>query len=227
MNKKHKLLLAEDEPSLGLILKESLERRGFLVNHCENGETAWDLYQKESFDLLILDVMMPKLDGFSLAEKVRKSDTYIPIIFLTAKSTTEDVVEGFDKGGNDYIKKPFSMEELIVRVKALLERKSNPLHQEWIGVGKYQFHPGKQILKWQDDEHYLTHKESELLKELILHKNELTDRSLILQKLWGSADFFNGRSMDVYISKLRKKLEKDQELQILNIRGYGYKLICG
>ena len=161
-----------------------------------------------------------------MAQKVRKSDSYIPIIFLTAKSTTEDVVAGFENGGNDYVKKPFSMEELIVRAKALLERKSNPLHQEWLELGEYKFHPGKQILKWQEQEDYLTHKESEVLKELILHKNELTDRSIILEKLWGNDDFFNGRSMDVYISKLRKKLEKDPDLQILNIRGYGYKLVC-
>lgn len=227
MNRKYKILLAEDEPSLGMILKESMESRGFEVVHCENGAEAWNCFQKQAFDLLILDVMMPKLDGFSLAQKVRKSDTYIPIIFLTAKSTTEDVVAGFENGGNDYVKKPFSMEELIVRAKALLERKRNPLHQEWLELGEYKFHPGKQILKWQEQEDYLTHKESEVLKELILHKNELTDRSIILEKLWGNDDFFNGRSMDVYISKLRKKLEKDPDLQILNIRGYGYKLVCG
>jgi DNA-binding response OmpR family regulator len=226
MKKDYQLLLAEDEPSLALILKESLESRGFKVDHCEDGEEAWKSYQAKEYDLLILDVMMPKLDGFSLAQKVRKANGYIPIIFLTAKSTTNDVVEGFEKGGNDYIKKPFSMEELIVRVKALLERKSNPIHQEWITIGKYQFHPGKQILKIEQDETYLTSKESEVLKELMMHQNELTDRSTILEKLWGSADFFNARSMDVYISKLRKKLEKDPELQILNIRGYGYKLIC-
>ncbi|SMG30732.1 DNA-binding response regulator, OmpR family, contains REC and winged-helix (wHTH) domain [Marivirga sericea] len=225
MKKEYQLLLAEDEPSLGLILKESLESRGFKVDHCEDGEAAWNCYQGKDYDLLILDVMMPKLDGFSLAQKVRKVDGYIPIIFLTAKSTTNDVVEGFEKGGNDYIKKPFSIEELIVRVKALLEKKSNPIHQEWMTIGKYQFHPGKQILKIEEDETYLTSKESEVLKELMMHQNELTDRSTILEKLWGSADFFNARSMDVYISKLRKKLEKDPELQILNIRGYGYKLI--
>ncbi|WNB18301.1 response regulator transcription factor [Marivirga arenosa] len=227
MKKNYRLLLAEDEPSLGLILKESIESRGFQVDHCEDGEKAWLSYQQNDYDLLILDIMMPKLDGFSLAKKVRNSDTYIPIIFLTAKSTTEDVIEGFEKGGNDYVKKPFSMEELIVRVKALLERKSNPIHQEWTPVGKYNFHPGKQLLKFEHEELYLTSKESEVLKELILHQNELTDRSLILEKLWGSADFFNARSMDVYISKLRKKLEKDPDLQILNIRGYGYKLVCG
>ncbi|WP_340153805.1 response regulator transcription factor [uncultured Marivirga sp.] len=226
MTKKYKILLAEDEPSLGMILKESMESRGFEVNHSEDGEAAWQSYQSHQYDLLVLDVMMPKLDGFSLAQMVRKSDSYIPIIFLTAKSATQDLIEGFEKGGNDYIKKPFSMEELIVRAKALLERKSNPLHQEWLSLGKYQFHPGKQILKWQEQEDYLTHKESEVLKELILHKNELTDRSIILEKLWGNADFFNGRSMDVYISKLRKKLDKDSDLQILNIRGYGYKLVC-
>lgn len=227
MSTKDKILLAEDEPSLGMILKESMESRGFEVFHCENGESAWDSFQYNQFDLLILDVMMPKLDGFHLAQKIRKSDSYIPIIFLTAKSTTEDVVQGFEIGGNDYVKKPFSMEELIVRVKALLNRKKNPLHQDWLSIGKYKFHPGKQILKWQNEEDYLTYKESEVLKELILHKNELTDRSVVLEKLWGNADFFNGRSMDVYISKLRKKLEKDTNLQILNIRGYGYKLICG
>ena len=169
--------------------------------------------------------MMPKKDGFMVAQAVRKQHPFIPIIFLTAKSRTEDVVEGFGYGANDYIKKPFSMEELIVRIKALVNRAEKPQLNEWISLGKYRFHLQKQLLQINEEEECLTHREAQLLHELIQHKNDLTDRSLILKKLWGSDDFFNARSMDVFISKLRKKLDKDPNIQIVNVRGYGYKLI--
>jgi DNA-binding response OmpR family regulator len=219
------IILAEDEPSLGMIVKESLESRNFQVTLCENGEEALMAYEKEKPDALVLDIMMPKKDGFMVAQAVRKQDPFIPIIFLTAKSRTEDVVEGFGYGANDYIKKPFSMEELIVRIKALVNRAEKPQLNEWISLGKYRFHLQKQLLQFNEEEECLTHREAQLLHELIQHKNDLTDRSLILKKLWGSDDFFNARSMDVFISKLRKKLDKDPNIQIVNVRGYGYKLI--
>lgn len=219
------IILAEDEPSLGMIVKESLESRNFQVTLCENGEEALMAYEKEKPDALVLDIMMPKKDGFMVAQAVRKQDPFIPIIFLTAKSRTEDVVEGFGYGANDYIKKPFSMEELIVRIKALVNRAEKPQTNEWISIGKYRFHLQKQLLQFNEEEECLTHREAQLLHELIQHKNDLTDRSLILKKLWGSDDFFNARSMDVFISKLRKKLDKDPNIQIVNVRGYGYKLI--
>ena len=223
---KVKVLLAEDEASLGMIVKESLETRDFLVFLAEDGEQAIEIYKKEQPDILVLDVMMPKKDGFSVAEDIRKENKRIPIIFLTAKSQTSDVLEGFHKGGNDYLKKPFSMEELIVRIKALLDRIEIKSNVDHINIGKYIFNLTKQTLEKDNNLEQLTHREAELLFYLFEKKNEILDRSFILNKLWGNDDFFNARSMDVFISKLRKKLKKDENIQILNVRGFGYKLIC-
>jgi DNA-binding response OmpR family regulator len=170
--------------------------------------------------------MMPKKDGFSLAKEIRKTNENIPIIFLTSKSRTEDVVEGFGIGGNDYLKKPFSMEELIVRMHALLDRKRKRESSEEIPIGKYLFSFSKQKLLFGATETLLTHREAQLLFQLSENRNEVTDRSMILNQLWGNDDFFNARSMDVFISKLRKKLAEDHTIEILNIRGYGYKLVC-
>lgn len=225
MAEKIKLLLAEDEAALGQIIKESLETRNFEVILCDNGEKAFEKYQSEQPELLVLDVMMPKKDGFTLAKDVRAIDDAIPIIFLTAKSQTADVVEGFSIGGNDYLKKPFSMEELIVRIHNLLNRTKVQKTSESLVIGKYTFDFPKQQLSFQDEEAIqLTHRESHLLFHLIKNKNQVLDRSLILNKLWGTDDFFSARSMDVFITKLRKKLDKDKSLQIINVRGYGYKL---
>ena len=226
MNKKVKLLLAEDEPSLGQIVKESLETRNFEVFHAVNGVEAYNIYKKEQPEVLVLDVMMPKKDGFTLAKEIRKQNNSIPIIFLTAKSQTKDVLEGFSHGGNDYLKKPFSMEELIVRIHALLDRINIKKDFENIKIGDYQFNYKKQTLQFKEISELLTHRETELLFNLWRQKNEVLDRTYILKKLWGNDDFFNARSMDVFISKLRKKLKKDKNIQIINIRGFGYKLIC-
>jgi DNA-binding response OmpR family regulator len=226
MNDKIKILLAEDEPSLGQIIKESLETRNFEVLLCADGEQAYKTYKIEKPVLLVLDVMMPKKDGFTLAEEIRKEDPEIPIIFLTAKSQTEDVVHGFTIGGNDYLKKPFSMEELIVRINALLYRNKNENLNEPIQLGNYLFNLKTQTLQINSEIVTLTHREAHLLYHLINNKNEVLERSFILKKLWGDDDFFNARSMDVFITKLRKKLNKDDTLQIVNVRGYGYKLIC-
>ncbi|WP_040248140.1 response regulator transcription factor [Psychroserpens mesophilus] len=221
------ILLAEDEPALGQIIKESLETRGFKVLLCDNGEKALETYQTQHPELLVLDVMMPKKDGFSLAKDIRAIDDTIPIIFLTAKSQTQDVVEGFTIGGNDYLKKPFSMEELIVRINNLLHRTTIQKTSEILQLGDYTFNFPKQTLGFKDnDSILLTHREAHLLFHLVKNKNKVLDRSLILNKLWGNDDFFNARSMDVFISKLRKKLSKDNSIQILNVRGFGYKLIC-
>ena len=219
-----KILLAEDEPSLGQIIKESLETRNFEVLLCEDGETAYSTFISEKPLLLVLDVMMPKKDGFTLAKEIRKEDSNIPIIFLTAKSQTEDVVKGFNLGGNDYLKKPFSMEELIVRINALLKRNITPISDE-ISIGKFTFNLKKQTLKFNNVSEKLTHREANLLYYLIKNKNQVLERSFILNKLWGDDDFFNARSMDVFITKLRKKLKSDASIQIINVRGYGYKLI--
>lgn len=227
MSKKTTILLAEDEPALGLIIKETLETRGFNVLLCDNGEKAFEIYKTENPELLVLDVMMPKKDGFTLAKEIRVLDKVIPILFLTSKSQTNDVVEGFTIGGNDYLKKPFSMEELIVRINNLLQRLNKSKTSEIINIGNYIFNFPKQLLQFRDDELIqLTHREAHLLFHLVKNKNHVLDRSLILNKLWGNDDFFSARSMDVFITKLRRKLNKDNSVQILNVRGYGYKLIC-
>jgi len=224
---KNKILLAEDEPALGQIIKESLETRNFEVLLCENGEKAYQEYKQHQPELLVLDVMMPKKDGFTLAKEIRLEDDAIPILFLTAKSQTEDVVEGFTIGGNDYLKKPFSIEELIVRINNLLSRTHLQKTADILEIGHYTFNFPKQLLSYKDSETIqLTHREAHLLYHLIKNKNEVLERSLILNKLWGTDDFFSARSMDVFITKLRKKLQQDENIQIVNVRGFGYKLIC-
>ena len=181
---KIKVLLAEDEIALGMIIQESLESRNFKVSLCADGQKAWEEYQRAKPDVLVLDVMMPKKDGFSLAEQIRKTDPYTPIIFLTSKSQTEDVVKGFGLGANDYVRKPFSMEELIVRIKAQLDRLRTRQNQsDWIAIGKYSFHPTKQLLKFGEEEILLTAREAALLQILVKHANEVADRSLILTQI--------------------------------------------
>ncbi|NNK83386.1 MAG: response regulator transcription factor [Flavobacteriaceae bacterium] len=227
MAKSTTILLAEDEPALGQIIKESLETRNFKILLCENGEKAYQTYKTLKPELLVLDVMMPKKDGFTLAKEIRMEDETIPIIFLTAKSQTQDVVEGFTIGGNDYLKKPFSMEELIVRINNLLNRTGLQKTSDILKFGDFTFNFPKQLLQFKDQKAVLlTHRESHLLYHLIKSKNSVLDRSQILIKLWGTDDFFTARSMDVYITKLRKKLKQDENLQIVNVRGFGYKLIC-
>jgi len=229
MKEAAKILLAEDEEALGMIIQESLESRGFEVIFCRDGEEAKLAFLQDVPDILVLDVMMPKLDGFTLVKEIRNLNEFVPIIFLTAKSRTEDVVEGFGYGANDYLKKPFSMEELIVRINALLSRKvANQEKPETTPVGHYIFDRKAQRLSHPEmkEPHRLTHREAELLSAMLQNKNQLTDRKVILESLWGNDDFFNARSMDVFISKLRKKLSLDPSIQILNVRGYGYKLVC-
>ena len=225
MAEKTRILLAEDEVALGQIIKESLETRDFEVILCENGEKAFEKYSSENPQILVLDVMMPKKDGFTLAKEIREIDDTIPIIFLTAKSQTSDVVEGFSIGGNDYLKKPFSMEELIVRIHNLLHRTKTQKTSEILSIGDYTFNFPKQLLQYKDEDNtQLTHREAHLLFHLIKNQNQVLDRSLILNKLWGTDDFFSARSMDVFITKLRKKLKRDETIQIINVRGFGYKL---
>ncbi len=225
MKDRIKILLAEDEPSLGQIIKESLETRNFEVLFCSNGEEAYAIYKAEKPLLLVLDVMMPKKDGFTLAKEIREENLEIPIIFLTAKSQTEDVVEGFTIGGNDYLKKPFSMEELIVRINSLLKREFLKSTTEPLNIGDFIFNLKKQTLQINSKTETLTHREAHLLFHLVKNKNQVLERSFILKKLWGDDDFFNARSMDVFITKLRKKLKDDPSIKILNVRGFGYKLI--
>ena len=222
--KKIKILLAEDEISLGQIIKESLETRDFEVILCENGKIAYQKYVELQPELLVLDVMMPIKDGFTLAKEIRKMDKNIPIIFLTSKSQTQDVIDGFEIGCNDYIKKPFSMEELIVRIKYLL-KKEETFAKNIIEIGKYTFDVKAQTLKIEDYSEVLSHKANQLLLLLVLNKNQIINRNELLNKIWGNDDFFSGRSMDVYITQLRKKLQIDASIQIINIRGLGYKIV--
>ena len=225
MHSKIKIILAEDEPSLALIIKESLETRDFEVIHCIDGFDVFEIYKTSSPDILVLDVMMPRKDGFAVAKEIRAVDKNIPIIFLTAKSQTVDVLEGFKSGGNDYLKKPFSMEELIVIIHSLLRRNSAEQKNQNLQIGEYSFNYINQTLQYLDTISTLTHRETELLTLLFNNKNEVLDRSIILTKIWGQDDFFSGRSMDVFISKLRKKLSLDSNIQIINVRGQGYKFI--
>ena len=226
MSSSIKIVLAEDEPSLGQIVKESLESKGYQVILCTNGEIALTTYEKEKPHILVLDVMMPKMDGFTLAKEIRKQDALTPILFLTAKSQTQDVVEGFELGGNDYLKKPFSIEELIVRIQNLLKQTIANEASELL-IGDYVFQLKKQSLQFKDEKpQSLTHREAHLLFHLFQNRNKVLERSVILKKLWGNDDFFNARSMDVFITKLRKKLKQDPNIQIINVRGYGYQLVC-
>lgn len=220
------LLLAEDEETLGLIIKESLETRDFKVTHCLNGEEAYKAFINDKPDAVVLDIMMPKKDGFTLAQEIRKTDKTIPLLFLSAKSQVQDVIDGFHSGGNDYLKKPFSMEELIVRIHALLGRISQQhTTEDQNRIGTYTFDYNKQTLSHGEQVYFLTHREALVLKLLLENKNEILDKSAALIRIWGKDDFFNGRSMDVFISKLRKKLASDPSIQIINVRGRGYKLI--
>lgn len=220
------ILLAEDEPSLGMIIKESLESRGMQVTHELDGDRALNKYLDQRPDLLILDIMLPKMDGLTLARKIRKSDTTTPILFLTSKSRTEDVLEGFHAGGNEYIKKPFSMEELIVRIKNLVQRTDAMAHSAQFALGSYTFDfPSQKLIHDSAGSITMTHRESQLLYHLYQKCDTILDRSFILNKLWGTDDFFAGRSLDVFISRLRKKLKHDPQLEIINVRGQGYILV--
>ena len=226
--KQYTLLLAEDEPFLGKVVKESLEKKGYAVMLALDGKQAWQLYTSVKFDMCILDVMMPYKDGFTLAAQIREANLKIPLMFLTAKADIKDVTQGYASGGNDYLKKPFSLDELFLRVAELLKR-ANPENQltDEFTIGSYNFSPKRQELKDSDGTVVkLSHKESQLLLLLLQNKNLVMDRKATLLKLWGDDNFFNTRNMDVYITRLRKKLHKDSTIEIVNIRGFGYKLIC-
>lgn len=223
-----KILLAEDDENLGSLLREYLIAKSFKTNLFVNGVLALEGFKKDKYDICILDVMMPKMDGFTLAREIRKINVNVPFIFLTAKSLKDDVIEGFSLGADDYMTKPFSMEELLFRIKAILRRSNqnnNSESNEKYVIGEYEFDSQKQILKHADKEHKLTTKESDLLKLLCNNMNNVLERNFALKTIWQEDSYFNARSMDVYITKLRKYLKEDSSIQILNIHGKGYKLI--
>jgi DNA-binding response OmpR family regulator len=226
MNEKAKILYVEDDETLSFVTKDNLELHGYHVEHCLDGETAVEAFLKNEFDLCILDVMLPKMDGFAVAEKIRATDPNIPILFLTAKSLKEDRIHGLRLGADDYITKPFSIEELILKIEVFLRRKFVSVSaNDQFKVGKYLFDYRNLTLTLDGNERSLTQKEADLLKMLLDHKNNVVKRSVILEKLWGEDDYFLGRSMDVFISRLRKYLSGDQSIKVDNIHGVGFKLI--
>lgn len=226
---KVKVLLAEDDKNLGTILKTYLEAKGFPATLCLNGQEAYNEFLKGSYDFCIIDVMMPVKDGFTLAREIRVADKKIPILFLTAKSMQEDKLRGFELGADDYITKPFSMEELLMRMQAIMRRivdtKPSGPGDNLFRLGTFTFDYTRQILISGSEELKLTSKEAELLKLLCENTNDVLDRSFALKKIWGDDSYFNARSMDVYITKLRKYLKPDPGIELLNVHGIGFKLV--
>jgi len=225
---KIKILLAEDDYNLGKILTSYLEAKGYDIVLCVNGQEAYQAYLDESFDICLIDVMMPVKDGFTLTKEIRKADKDISIIFLTAKSMHDDIIKGFSLGGDDFITKPFSMEVLLARIEAVLRRSKDAGDKPLISVyqiGKYKFDPLNQTLIIKENELKLTSKEAELLRLLCEHLNDVLDRTYALNKIWNNDSYFNARSMDVYITKLRKYLKEDSNIELLNVHGVGFKLI--
>ena len=228
MEEKVKIFMCEDDENLGMLLREYLQAKSYSVDLFPDGEAGAKAFPKEKYDLCILDVMMPKKDGFTLAQEIRTINNEIPIIFLTAKTMKEDILEGFKIGADDYLTKPFSMEELLLRIEAILRRvsgKKAPKEGPYV-VGKFVFDPQKQTLQNGEQTTKLTTKESDLLALLSESMNQILERNYALKKIWGVVDYFNARSMDVYITKLRKLLKDDPNIEIMNIHGKGYKLIA-
>lgn len=219
--------MCEDDENLGMLLREYLQAKGFLVDLFTDGEAGSRAFPKEKYEVCILDVMMPKKDGFTLAQEIRSVNSEIPIIFLTAKTMKEDVLEGFKIGADDYLTKPFSMEELLLRIEAIRRRVSGKKSKEvdFYVIGKFSFDTQKQTLANGEKVEKLTTKENDLLNLLCATANEVLERNYALKKIWGVVDYFNARSMDVYITKLRKLLKDDPDVEIMNIHGKGYKLI--
>lgn len=222
-----KILLCEDDENLGMLLREYLQAKGYETELCTDGEAGYRAFMKDKFDLCVFDVMMPKKDGFSLARDVRQNNQDVPIIFLTAKTLKEDILEGFKIGADDYLTKPFSMEELTFRIEAILRRVRGKKNREknFYKIGSFTFDTQKQILARGEEQTKLTTKESELLSLLCAHANEILQRDYALKTIWIDDNYFNARSMDVYITKLRKHLKEDPSIEIINIHGKGYKLI--
>lgn len=219
------ILVVEDDPNLGFVIQDNLSMQGYAVTLGRDGEEGLKLFQEQKFQLCILDVMMPKKDGFSLARAIREHDRDVPILFLTAKAMTEDKLEGFRTGADDYITKPFSLEELFCRVEVFLKRaKSAADEDKTIALGTYQFDYANFKLKNYEHERTLTSREAEVLRLLFIHRDRVLKRDEILKSVWGDDDYFLGRSMDVFISKLRKYLKDDPSVQIVNYHGVGFKL---
>ena len=227
MDDKLKILLCEDDENLGMLLREYLQAKGYATELCADGEAGYKAFLKTKFDICVLDVMMPKKDGFTLAKEIRNTNQDVPIIFLTAKTLKDDILEGFKIGADDYITKPFSMEELVFRIEAIIRRTKGKKNKESTvyHIGQFVFDTQKQLLCLGDDQRKLTTKENELLALLCSHANEILQRDFALKTIWIDDNYFNARSMDVYITKLRKHLKDDPQIELINIHGKGYKLI--
>lgn len=227
MDENIKIMLCEDDENLGMLLREYLQAKGFEAELFPDGEAGYRAFMKQKYDICILDVMMPKKDGFTLAQEIRQANADIPVIFLTAKQLKEDILEGFKIGADDYITKPFSMEELVFRVEAILRRVRGKKNKESsvYKLGNFIFDTQKQLLVIGEKQTKLTTKENELLALLCSHANEILQRDFALKTIWIDDNYFNARSMDVYITKLRKHLKDDPQIEIINIHGKGYKLI--
>ncbi|MBR5802946.1 MAG: response regulator transcription factor [Bacteroidaceae bacterium] len=228
MEERMRILLCEDDENLGMLLREYLQAKGYDTELCPDGEAGYKSFLKSKFDLCVLDVMMPKKDGFTLAQEIRAANSEVPIIFLTAKTMKEDILEGFKIGADDYLTKPFSMEELTLRIEAILRRVKGKKNKESsiYKIGRFIFDTQKQLLILDGEKQTkLTTKESELLGLLCAHANEILQRDFALKTIWIDDNYFNARSMDVYITKLRKHLKDDESIEIINIHGKGYKLI--
>jgi DNA-binding response OmpR family regulator len=224
-----RILLVEDDPNLGFVIKDNLVIRGYDVMLCKDGEEGENVFYDENFNLCIFDVMLPKKDGFSLARSIRQKNKNVPILFLTAKSMTEDKLEGFQSGADDYITKPFSLEELFYRIEVFLKRASVQVgsDEKVFSLGHFEFDFSNLVLKNSKTEKLLTQKEAEVLKLLYQNRERVLKREEILKHVWGDDDYFMGRSMDVFISKLRKYLKEDESIQIVNYHGVGFKLEIG
>lgn len=223
------ILLLEDDTNLGFILQEHLELQGYTVTLCKNGEAGLNAYRAARYDLCLADIMMPAMDGFTFAREVRQIDEHTPIIFLTAKSLKEDRIEGFKIGCDDYITKPFSMEELMLRIQAVLRRTTESPEPEPVRftIGTYAFDHERRVLEHGGEQQKLTTREADLLRLLCMHRNQTLEREKALRLIWGNDSFFNGRSMDVFISRLRKYLHDDPRVTIMNVHGRGFKLVIG
>jgi DNA-binding response OmpR family regulator len=221
-----KILLVEDDSSLGFVIKDNLTMKGYDVTLCTDGESGLEAFHTAEFDLCIFDVMLPKRDGFALAQKVREKNKQVPILFVTAKSMLEDKIAGFTAGGDDYITKPFSMEELAMRIEVFLRRSNGQSGTNTYQLGGYEFDPVNLKLTHSKGEKMLTQKEADVLKLLCMNKTRVLKREEILKAVWGDDDYFLGRSLDVFISKLRKYLKDDDTIEIVNYHGVGFKLEC-
>lgn len=223
---KIKVLLVEDEATLAMIIKDTLDGKEFEIILAADGEEGIARYKETKPDVIVSDIMMPKMDGFTMVREIRKHDCTIPVLFLSARSSANDVVEGFELGGNDYLKKPFGIAELIVRIKALLHKITVKQPQEtYFRIGQYEFDSITQTLSFCDDKELLSNRESEILKRLCENINQILPMKEVLLDLWGDDSFFNSRSLHVFITKLRHKLSRDPSIKILNVRGIGYKMI--